>query len=68
MAQHLWRGFLMARMCEVCHAMQAEREAGWTPTISSICPGDPDDDGGRGRTRPSPHAPSGTPLRVLEDA
>jgi hypothetical protein len=67
MAQHLWRGFLMVRMCEVCLAMQAEREAGWTPPVSPICSGDPDG-GGRRRTRPLPHAPSGNPVRVLEDA
>ena len=65
MAQHLWQTFLMVRMCEVCRAAQTERQMGWTPPVSPICPGD-DDDGGR-RLRPRPYAPSGSPLS-LEDA
>ena len=47
MAQHLWRGFLMFRMCEVCHAMQSEHQVGWTPPVGPICSGDPDDNGGQ---------------------
>lgn len=68
MAQHLWHTLLMARMCEVCHAMQTEHQVGWTPSISPICPGDDDDHGGGRRLRPRPNAPSGAPIRVLEDA
>jgi hypothetical protein len=68
MAQHLWRGFLMFRMCEVCHAMQSERQVGWTPPVGPICSGDPDDNGGRRVTGRRPNAPSGAPIRVLEDA
>jgi hypothetical protein len=67
MAQHLWHTFLMARLCETCRAMQFEQQVGWTPHVSPICPGDPDD-GGRRITRRRPNAPSGAPLRVLEDA
>jgi hypothetical protein len=67
MAQHLWRGFLMFRMCEVCSAMQSERQVGWTHHVSPICSGDPDD-GGRRVTGRRPNAPSGAPVRVLEDA
>jgi len=62
MAQHLWRGFLTARTCEVCLTTQFERQVGWTPPVSPICAGDPDD-GGRRVTRRRPNAPSG----ALED-
>jgi hypothetical protein len=71
MAQHLWHeltGRLGGlRLCEVCATWQAGLSGDWKPEVSSICPGDPDD-GGKRRVRPLPHAPSGNPIRVLEDA
>jgi hypothetical protein len=67
MPQHLWVGGDIVRMCEVCTAIQRASASGWTPPVSPICSGDPDDDGGRRRSRPKPVAPSGAP-RVLEVA
>ena len=55
----------MVRVCEVCRVTQIEDRGEWTPPRNPICSGDPDDDGGRHRTRPRPVAPSGAP-RVLE--
>ena len=65
MPQHLWRRFSNVRACEVCLASQAEAAGEWAPTVSFICPGDPDDDGPRGKPRGRPLAPSGA-LRVRE--
>jgi len=64
-AQHLWRGMSLIRICEVCKKHQFGPNGGWQPHVSPICAGD-DDDGGR-RVRPRPYAPSGSPL-ILEDA
>jgi hypothetical protein len=71
MPQHLWQGFSRTRFCEVCLAWQAKDRTGWAPEVHSICPGDDDDDGARGRGRRRPLAPAGgTPTRrwVLEPA
>jgi hypothetical protein len=68
MAQHLWHTNVTARACEVCLAVQVFGMDDWVPKVSPICAGDPDDDGGRRATRRRPNAPSGAPLRVLEDA
>jgi hypothetical protein len=65
MAQHLWVGASVFRICEVCLAKQFRPDQEWEPTVSTICPGDPDDGGHR--RRPRPHAPTSSP-RVLEDA
>jgi hypothetical protein len=68
MAQHLWHEFRHGRLCEVCRALQDDFRGEWRPPVSSICPGDSEDDGARGRrNRPRPIAPSGAP-RVLEMA
>jgi hypothetical protein len=66
MAQHLWVTASIVRICEVCGARQFGQGNDWRPRVSSICSGDPDDDGRR-RPPPKPIAPSGAP-RVLEDA
>jgi hypothetical protein len=66
MAQHLWRGMTLIRICEACGQHQFGEGDGWQPHVSPICPGD-DEGGGRRRLRPMPYAPSGSPL-VLEDA
>jgi hypothetical protein len=66
MPQHLWRGALQIRSCEVCGALQSSFRGEWAPSVGPICPGD-DDDGGRPAPRPKPNAPSGAP-RVLEPA
>jgi len=63
MPQHLWHEFPRTRFCEVCYATQTTLRADWSPPLSTICPGDPDDGGRRVRLRP--HAPSGDP-KVLE--
>lgn len=74
MPQHLWISgppLLTAdlfRVCEVCRALQLNRDGGWSPHVSAICPGD-DDDGplSGGRRRPRPHLPtSGPDVRVRE--
>ena len=65
MAQRLWRGMTLARICEVCGKSQFGRGGDWQPHVSPICVGD--DNGGRRRARPRPFAPAGSP-RVLEDA
>jgi hypothetical protein len=75
MAQHLWLeqnvvlsvGRAGVRLCEVCLARQFGLSDDWQPPVGPICPGDPED-GGRRVTRPRPNAPSGAPVRVLEDA
>jgi hypothetical protein len=75
MAQHLWHELTVAlsvgrgsvRLCEVCAAGQFGLFGEWGPEVNPICPGDPDG-GGRRRVQPLPHAPSGNPIRVLEDA
>jgi hypothetical protein len=71
MAQHLWRGVESVRLCEVCLVSQMKLGGEWHRPVSPICSGDPDD-GGRRTTRRRPNAPSGAPsgtlLRVLEDA
>jgi hypothetical protein len=43
MPQHLWRDRARARGCEVCTARQTWTPQGWKPEISSICPGDDED-------------------------
>jgi hypothetical protein len=69
MAQHLWRGMSLIRVCEVCLAHQFGKGSDWQPSVSPICSGDDDEGGGRRRTtRPRPMAPSGAPSRVLEPA
>jgi hypothetical protein len=67
MAQHLWRGMSLIRVCEVCLAHQFGKGDDWQPHVSPICSGDPEGDGRRRATRPRPMAPSGAP-RVLEPA
>lgn len=62
MPQHLWRTLDPVRVCEVCHAVQAHAGQRWTPPVNHICPGDPDDDGGRRL----PLMPSRGP-RILEE-
>ena len=63
MPQHLWGAFGNARVCEVCLESQVKGGAGWTPPVSTICPGDDDDDrpSAPGRRRPKPLAPSDAP-------
>jgi hypothetical protein len=72
MAQHLWRGMVLMRICEVCGKHQFGENGDWQPHVDPICAGDDDDDGRRITRRrpnaPSLGTPSGTPLRVLEDA
>jgi hypothetical protein len=66
MPQHLWSGFSIARACEVCFAHQVKCRGEWSPQISPICPGDPDD-APRRVTRRRPLAPAGgTSLRQRE--
>jgi hypothetical protein len=68
MAQHLWCESANMRICEACFKAQFIRSGDWAPAVSSICPGDPEDDGRR-VTRRRPLAPSGAPrIMVLEDA
>jgi hypothetical protein len=76
MAQHLCTGehALLSvgpggvRLCEVCLVWQFHAERDWEPLVSPICSGNPDEGAGRRPSRGRPNAPSGTPIRVLEDA
>jgi hypothetical protein len=70
MPQHLWcETERSRRTCEVCEVRQAMGQDDWSPQVSAICPGDPDEGGRRG-SRPRPNAPSGgrAPIRTLEMA
>jgi hypothetical protein len=58
MPQHLWSGFSDMRACEVCFAHQINSGGEWSPPVSSICPGDPDD-APRRVSRRRPLAPAG---------
>lgn len=71
MPQHLWHVFSTTRMrirvCEVCDARQAtvaDAPPTW-PSVSTICPGDNDADGARGRRRRKRPPPQ--PPRLLEE-
>jgi hypothetical protein len=56
------------RACAVCYAHQVKAGGEWSPPVSLICRGDPDD-GGRAATRRRPDAPCDAPrVRTLEDA
>ena len=64
MPQHLWLSTSrLWRICEVCWTAQVQRGGEWTPPVSTICPGDDDDDrpSGPRRRRPKPLAPSDAP-------
>ena len=68
MPQHLWRGMLFARRCEICDAIQLDAGKGWSPDVDPICPGD-DEDGWRRRRGTPPHLPTSgpaAPVRELE--
>ena len=67
MAQHLWRGMSLIRVCEVCLAHQFGKGDDWQPRVSPICSGDDEGGGSRRRSPQRPMAPSGAP-RVLEPA
>jgi hypothetical protein len=72
MPQHLWRGMLFARRCEVCDAIQLDVGKGWSPHVDPICPGGDEDGRPSRRDRdPRSHLPTAGPavrVRELEPA
>ena len=66
MPQHLWCETERFRVCEVCDVRQVLRKKlEWLPEVSTICPGDQDEDG-EGGSRRRPNAPAGPATRVLD--
>ena len=67
MPQHIWLEIGAARFCEDCDAQQFfdARCREWRPPVYPICPGDDDENDGRGPRR-KPKAPSGGGVRTRE--